>query len=157
MRVLQIDFPEGSIEALDALLKQTKDVRVFRRAQAVRQVVKGRTIQAVAETFHYTYSALRTWVYRFARQGIQGLHDRPRPGRPRKITAEVEACILRLLEEDPLEQGSVFSQWNCRELGLRVAHHTGVQVSRESVRRVLKNRVGVTTAPQAHSILIPRR
>ena len=56
---------------LDTFLKQTKEARVFRRAQAVRDVVKGRRIQNVSDALQFTYSALRKWVYRFAHQGTQ--------------------------------------------------------------------------------------
>jgi len=52
-------------------LKQTKEARVFRRAQAVREVVKGQRLQTVSDTLHLTYSTLRKWVHRFARHGVQ--------------------------------------------------------------------------------------
>jgi transposase len=89
---------------------------------------------------HFTYSALRKWVYRFASQGTQGLVDRPRPGRPRKVTCELEQYLNRLVDQDPLEQGARSSQWNCRELAMVLAQQTGVQLGRESVRGVLKKR-----------------
>ena len=120
------------------MLKETKEVRVFRRAQAVREVVKGQHLQNVSDTLHFTYSALRKWVYRFATQGIQGLVDRPRPGRPAKVTCELEKHLNRLVDQDPLEHGSLSSQWSCRALATVLAQQTGVQLGRESVRCVLK-------------------
>ena len=43
-----------------------------------------------------------TWRGRFASRGIDGLHDEPRPGQPRKITdEEVERVIVKTLEETP--------------------------------------------------------
>jgi transposase len=69
-------------------LKQTKEARVFRRAQAVREVLKGQRLQTVSDTLQFTSSALRKGVDRFAHQGPQGRIDRPRPGRPRPVTGE---------------------------------------------------------------------
>src|SRR4029434_5054148 len=86
MRTLQLHFPDEALSTLDIVLKQTKEARVFRRAQAVREVVKGQRLQTVSDTLHFTYSALRKWVHRFASQGVQGLTDRPRPGRPPQVT-----------------------------------------------------------------------
>jgi hypothetical protein len=86
MRTLKLHFPDDALPTLDMFLKQTKEARVFRRAQAVRAVVKGQRLQTVSDTLHFTYAALRTWVHRFAYQGTQGLVDRPRPGRPPKVT-----------------------------------------------------------------------
>src|SRR3989454_11844185 len=88
---------------LDTFLKQTKEARVFRRAQAVRDVVKGQRLQTVSAALSFTYSALRKWVHRFAHQGTPGLVDRPRSGRPPKITCELEQPLNRLVDHDPLE------------------------------------------------------
>ena len=106
--------------------------------QAVRNVVKGQRLQTVSDALSLTYSALRKWVHRFASEGTQGLADRPRPGRPPKITCTLEQHLNRLVDQDPLQHGSLSSQWSCRELATVLAHQTGVQVGRESVRCVLK-------------------
>jgi len=57
MRTLQLHFPDDALPTLDTVLKQTKEARVFRRAQAVREVVKGTRLQTVSETLAFTYSA----------------------------------------------------------------------------------------------------
>jgi transposase len=138
MRTLKLHFPDEALPTLDTFVKQTKEARVFRRAQAVRDVVKGQRLQTVSDTLHFTYSALRKWVHRFADQGTQGLVDRPRSGRPPKVTCELEKQLNRLVDQDPLQHGSVYSQWSCRELATVFASQTGVQLGRESVRCLLK-------------------
>jgi transposase len=138
MRTLQSQFPPDALSTLDTVLKPTKDVRVFRRAQAGREVVKGRRSKTVSQAFAFTYSALRKWVQRFAHEGPHGLVDRPRPGRPRKVTEAVSTCILHLVAQDPVAHGALSSQWNCRELGTAVARHTGVALHPDTIRGVLK-------------------
>jgi transposase len=140
MRTLKLHFPADALPTLDTFLKQTKEARVFRRAQAVREVVKGQRLQTVSDTLSFTYSALRKWVYRFANQGPQGLLDRPRSGRPPKVTCALELHLNRLIDQDPLQHGAVSSQWSCRELATVLARETGVQLGRESVRGVLKKK-----------------
>jgi transposase len=140
MRTLKLHFPDDALPTLDSFLKQAKEARGFRRAQAVRDVVRGHRLQTVSDTLHFTYSALRKWVYRFADQGVQGLADRPRPGRPPKVTCALAHHLDRLLDQDPLQHGSTHSQWSCQELATVLARQTGVQLSRESVRDVLKKR-----------------
>jgi len=66
MRTLKLHFPADALPTLDTFVKQTKEARVFRRAQAVREVVKRQRLQTVSETLAFTYAALRKWVYRFA-------------------------------------------------------------------------------------------
>src|SRR5262245_19385568 len=140
MRNLKLHFPDAALPTLDTFLKKTKEARVFRRAQAVRDVVQGQRLQTVSDTLHFTYSALRKWVHRFADQGVQGLADRPRPGRPPKVTCALAHPLDRLLAQDPLQHGSNHSQGSCQELATVLACQTGVQLSRESVRDVLKKR-----------------
>jgi transposase len=140
MRTLKLHFPDETLPTLDIFLKQTKEARIFRRAQAVREVVKGQRLQTVSDALHFTYSALRKWVHRFASQGTQGLVDRPRPGRPPKVTCALAQQLDRLVDQDPLQHGAQHSQWSCQELATVLARQTGVQVSRESVREALKKR-----------------
>jgi transposase len=59
------------------MLQQTKEARVFRRAQAVHAVVAGHHISAVSATFHLANAALRTWGQRFAQEGPPGLAGSP--------------------------------------------------------------------------------
>ena len=136
MRTLTLHFADDALPTLNTFLKHTKEARIFRRAQAVRDVVQGQRLQTVSDTLHFTYSALRKWVYRFASQGTQGLVDRPRPGRPRQVTCALEQHLNRLVDQDPLEHGSLHSQWSCRELAAVLARETGVLLGRESVRGV---------------------
>src|SRR5438128_1527863 len=116
MRTLKLHFPEDALPTLDTFLKQTKEARIFRRAQAVRDVVKGQRLQTVSDTLQFTYSALRKWVHRFAHQGTLGLIDRPRSGRPPKVTCALEMHLNRLVDQDSLQHGSNHSQWSCQEL-----------------------------------------
>src|SRR6266851_1108499 len=140
MRTLKLHFPDEALPTLDIYLKQTKEARVFRRAQAVREVVKGQRLQNVSDALQFTYSALRKWVYRFANQGTQDLVDRPRSGRPPKVTGALAHHLDRLVDQDPLQHGSGHSQWSCQELATVLARQTGVQLSRESIRDVLQKK-----------------
>jgi transposase len=134
MRPLNSHFPHGALPTLDTFMKHAKEARVLRRAQAVREVVTGQTVKAVSDTCHFTNSALRKWVKRFAREGTGGLLDRPRSGRPAKMTGEIKTQLNQLVDQDPLQHGSIHSQWSCRELATVLSQQSGMQLGRESVR-----------------------
>ncbi len=136
MRILKLHFPDQALSTLETFLKQTKEARIFRRAQAVRAVVQGHRLHTVADALHFTYAALRKWVYRFANQGVQGLADRPRSGRPPTVTCALAHPLKRLVDQAPLQHGASHSQWSCQALATVLARQTGVQLSRESVREV---------------------
>jgi transposase len=136
MRTLKLHFPDDALPPLDTFLKQTKEARVFRRAQAVRDVVKGQRLQKVSDALQLTYAAWRKWVHRFAHQGPQGFVDRPRPGRPAQVTCALAKHLNRLVAQAPLQHGSLSSQWSCRALATVLAQQTGVHLGRERVRGV---------------------
>ena len=138
MRPLKSHFPDHALTTFDTMLKQPKEARVFRRAQAVHAVVAGQHVSAVSATFHLANSALRKWGLRFAYHGPLGLLDRPLSGRQPQVSCELEQHLNRLVDEAPLQYGSIHSQWSCRELATVLARETGVQLGRESVRGVLK-------------------
>src|SRR5262249_34236216 len=138
MRTLKLHCPDDALPTLDGFFKKTQEARVFRRAQAVRDVVQGQRLQTVSDPLHFTYAALRQGVYRFANQGVYGLGDRPRSGRPPKVTCALEQHLNRLIDQDPWPHGSSHSPWSCRALATVLARATGVPLGRKSVRGVEK-------------------
>jgi hypothetical protein len=52
MRPLKSHCRADALTTLETVLKQTKEARVFRRAQAVREVVAGQYVNAVSARFH---------------------------------------------------------------------------------------------------------
>ncbi len=54
------------------------------------------------------------------------------------MTAEVERVTMELIDNDPLQYKSIYSQWTCSELLRVVKEKTGVKISRETLRAILK-------------------
>jgi transposase len=81
---------------------------------------------------------VRKWRRRYCEQGLDGLADAPRPGRPRKYRARVVAEVKALACELPAAYGRPLARWTCPELA-RAAAAAGVveAVSPSTVRRWL--------------------
>src|SRR5512132_865493 len=134
MRPLKSHFPDHALSTLDTVLKQTKKARVFRRAQAVQAVVAGQHVSAVSATCHLANSALRKWVQRFAQEGLQGVLDRPRSGRPPTVTCALEQPLNRLVDQDPLQHGPLPPQCGPRDRGTSLPKQTGPPRGRDGPR-----------------------
>lgn len=72
------------------------------RAEIVLACAEGAGDTAVAGRLGMSRDMVRKWRTRFAEHGLDGLDDRPRAGRPRKVDEAVVARILtRLLDTPP--------------------------------------------------------
>ncbi len=78
------------------------------------------------------------WIGRFNADGPAGLYDRPRSGRPRKVTGVVKEAIKDLVQRDPTERGYVATFWTVAMLALAVISTLGVTLSHSSVRGALR-------------------
>jgi transposase len=106
----------------------------------VLEVAKGRTVEFASKVLKFTNSALRKWIRRYVKHGLEGLNDLPHTGRPKKITPQIEERIVQLLQEDPLSYNSIYSQWTCSELLRVLKQETNIEICSDSLRRILKKK-----------------
>jgi len=72
------------------------------RSRIVLAAAEGMSTSAVARRLEVSVATARRWRARFVGEGLEGLLDEPRPGRPRTVADEqVEAVITRTLETTP--------------------------------------------------------
>lgn len=76
-------------------------------------------------------------------KGVDGLCDRPRPGRPGQLTAAQLAELERLVEAGPDIGVHGVVRWRCVDLQAEIERRFAVAVSERHVGRLLK-RLGFT-------------
>jgi transposase len=83
------------------------------RCRIVLAAAEGRSSIQIADELRCTASTVGKWRVRFAARRLDGLHDEPRPGKPRTISDEqVERVIVTTLEEQPANA----THWSTRSL-----------------------------------------
>ena len=95
------------------LAKGSLRVITFKRATALLELDRGKTLVAVAATLGVTTRAVANWRDRYATKGIACLHDAPRSGRPVEIDGTQRAKITALACCDA-PQG--YARWSLRLL-----------------------------------------
>jgi transposase len=108
----------------------------------------GMRVDAIAAEVQCSAKTVRIHLKRFNEQGLDGLGDRPRPGRQARLTEAERSRIIALATkpapgslqrqrdgtlEARDEQAS--AQWSLDALTL-AAHEAGVQVERSQIRRI---------------------
>ena len=83
------------------------------RCRIVLAAADGTSSKEIASQLACTPSTVGKWRGRFAQRGLDGLHDEPRPGKPRSISDEdVERVIVKTLEEQPSDA----THWSTRSM-----------------------------------------
>ncbi len=151
---IPIPTPE-ELDALEKLYRSTKEVRLRTRAQIILLAGEQRmTAPAIAKIVRENDQTVRNWFKRWMAEGIEGLKDRPMPGPPPKITKEYKEQLLFVVRRRPRSLEQPYSMWTLQRLADYMAEHTGMRVSIETVRQLLKDGEIVLSRPQ-HKISSP--
>lgn len=110
---------------------RTAPVREVQRARIVLAAADGASNASIARQLSITQDTVRTWRGRFVKDGIAGLADRPRPGRPAVYGPEVHLRIVAAVTSEAPEVDSV---WSHRLLAEHVAADA---ISASQIGRIL--------------------
>ena len=112
--------------------------RVSERMRAVLLSARGYEVAQIAAILEYDEATVRRWIERFEAEGLEGLQDRPRSGRPRSAGAAAQGSVRRALEAGPEACGhSGVALWTVVLLQTHLLVALGLQLSRSSVRRLV--------------------
>jgi transposase len=84
------------------------------RARIVLAAAEGLSSRSIAQLYDVPRATVLLWTRRYEAEGIAGIQqDRPRSGRPRKMTADIEAAVIeKTVTETPPPE--VATHWSTR-------------------------------------------
>jgi transposase len=107
--IIRDDLPAADLRRL---ARHEPDRRAAMRLLAIANALDGLSRAEAARLAGMERQALRDAVVRYNAEGLDGLHDRPKSGRPTGLTPGQQAALKalrRLLPASPLEIGSTVS------------------------------------------------
>lgn len=111
----------------------TSPQRLVLRARIALAAAEGRENAAIARDLGCSVSTVRTWRGRFAAEGIRGLFDKPRSGRPETHGPSARLAVVATVTLVPPDGESAWSH----SMIARHLQERGLPVSRATVGRVL--------------------
>jgi transposase len=135
---LEVRRGELSPEELRQEARRTKESDQARRLLAVALVMEGATRTEAARITGMERQTLRDWVIRYNEEGVEGLRDRPRSGRPSQLTPAQLCELAQLVEDGPDVDVHGVVRWRCVDLQAQIKDRFGVEVSERHVGRLLK-------------------
>jgi putative transposase len=139
-------------EAEQAVIKQAmrsdRRSEVRQRAQVIRLLHLGKKPAEVAEVMAISLVSVYGWHKRWRTEGVEGLADKPRSGRPPLATAEYRTKLAEVLSRDPSEFGYSFTVWTLARLLAHLAKETEITLSEDTLRTLLKEQDYVYRRPK---------
>ncbi len=115
----------------------TSTQREARRARVILGCVDGVALRQIAVSVGMDQHMVGEWRRRFAADGIDGLDDKPRSGRPRRITHD-ERLQLAALATSEKDDTDPVPAWTHEDLADRL-NDDGVKISPSQVGRILRS------------------
>jgi transposase len=124
---------KGSIERLAK--SRTEAVRLVQRARIIWVLLQEPNLSATEAGLRAGVSQATgpKWVKRFNEQGVAGLEDEPRPGRPATHDESVRSKLINLALQKPRTLGHAFSLWTLARLQAAFAEQEGIHLSDSTI------------------------
>lgn len=116
---------------------RTAAARLVERARVVWMALHGERVDAIAARCHITAATVYVWLHRFNDNGLAGLEDKPRTGRPPTYSAEQVGTIVATALTDPRMLGLPFASWTLDRLVAYLAEQQGIAMKRSRLDEVL--------------------
>jgi transposase len=116
---------------------RTADAKQVRRILAIAMVLDGHARLLAAQACGMDRQTLRDWVIRYNEDGVAGLADRSRPGRPAALSDGQRAEVAQWVQSGPDRKTDGVVRWRCADLRDRIAAHFGIRMHERSVGKLL--------------------
>lgn len=137
MKQPHVSLTDADRTTLEELLAKGRlAARTFKRATALLELDRGKTLTAVAETLTVDYNTVAAWRNGYRTKGLACLEDAPRSGRPIAIDGRQRAHITALACSDAPDG---HTRWTLRLLADKVVE-AGIceAISHTQVGSILK-------------------
>jgi transposase len=125
---------------IERAIRQEKRSEVRQRATVIRLLHLGHKPEAVAEQQMVSVPTIYNWHRLWREDGIGGLANKPRKGRPPKANEAYCQKLEEVLEKEPSEFGYRFAIWTSDRLRAYLEKETGILLSESRFRALLKKR-----------------
>jgi transposase len=111
--------------------------RTVERAKMIVLLHEGERAPAVAERLGVGADVVRGWLKRFNAEGLDGLKDRPRSGRPATYTPEQVGAVVGAALTSPEALGLPFASWTLDRLAAHLREARGIPIKRTRIGEIL--------------------
>lgn len=130
----------STYQRLTRLGKEAEREGAYRVAKRLRAVVlnsEGHTSGELAKLLQAPRSKVSEWLQRYERDGVEGLLEGYRSGRPSELTEEQQQALGDILDSGPVAYGLDSGIWTSPMIAWVIEEEFGVQYHPGHVRKLL--------------------
>ena len=135
---IEVTRKDLSAAQLRAQARQSLDTKHARRILAIAMVLDGHPRLLAAQAGGMDRQTLRDWVHRYNAAGLKGLADRPRSGRPARLSQAQLAEVAQWVNDGPDPEAEGVVRWRCVDLQVRIAAKFEVELHERTVGKLLE-------------------
>jgi transposase len=111
--------------------------RTVERARIIRDAGAGLGVSAIAQRQRCSRPMVMKWLTRFNAQGLAGLNDEPRSGRPTTYTPAEVATVIAVALSSPQKLELPFAAWTLDRLEQYLNERRGITIKRSRIGDLL--------------------
>ena len=120
---------ESHRHTLAEIMKHDATPRARVRAHGILLSAQGMKIKEIAKIYQVDRDTVATWIKKWEQHGVASLYDKPRSGRPPKLTPEEQDLVRQYIKEEP----------RClKQVVERLRQKTAKRLSISSLKRLAK-------------------
>jgi transposase len=120
---------ESHRHTLAEIMKHDATPRARVRAHGILLSAQGMKIKEIAKIYQVDRDTVATWIKKWEQHGVASLSDKPRSGRPPKLTPEEQDLVRQYIKEEP----------RClKQVVERLRQKTAKRLSISSLKRLAK-------------------
>lgn len=126
-------------EEIEEIYKIEKHAKVKQRLQAIILAKKGYEKKEIANIIGLSRTNVFRWINRFKEEGIEGLKDKQRSGRPQKIKKEKKEKLKDDLKSSPKNFGYKEDTWTTKLILFHLKNNYNVSYHEGYIQRFLRS------------------
>jgi transposase len=136
LKLRPIAPPErAKLEALSH--SRTAETRLSERAHLILALSGSDNFAETARELNVSRNDVYNWLHRFNEEGLKGLEDRPRPGRPLIYSADQRAEVIAAALANPKDLKLPFGCWTLDRLQAFLEEKKGIHMKRSRIDEIL--------------------
>ncbi len=129
---------DEELKTIRQAMNHAPEPEVRQRATAIHLLHQEHRPEEVADMMAVSMGCIYSWHRRWRAEGLVGLKNRPKSGRPAKAGQNYCQMLEELLANEPSDYGYAFAFWTVDRLREHLRQETGTRLSNRRFRALMK-------------------